>query len=65
MHFRALEMQCSQDATCSTCWSATELPTRIVEQYNVSNRQLPYCHARRNPRVSFVFFDYGRAAVID
>ena len=37
MHFRALEIQCSQDATCCTCWSATELLTRIVEQYNVSS----------------------------
>ena len=37
MHFRALEIQCSQDATCCTCWTATELLTRIVEQYNVSS----------------------------
>ena len=40
-HFRSLEIQCTQDDTCSTCWSATELPTRIVEQYNVSNRTAP------------------------
>jgi hypothetical protein len=40
-HFRSLELQCNKDDTCSTCWSATELPTRIVEQYNVSNKTAP------------------------
>ena len=40
-HFRSLEIQCTQDDTFSTCWSTTELPRRIVEQYNVSNRTAP------------------------
>ena len=40
-HFRALDVQCTADDTFTTCWSAAELPTRIVEQYNLSNRTAP------------------------
>ena len=40
-HFRACEMQFTQDDTFSACWSTTELPPRIVEQYNESNRTAP------------------------
>jgi hypothetical protein len=40
-HFRSLKLQCDKDDTCSTCWSATELPARIKEQYNVSNKTAP------------------------
>ena len=40
-HFRACEMRFTQDDTFSACWSTTELPPRIVEQYNESNRTAP------------------------
>ena len=54
-HRMILVLRAGQRENCRhASWNNTMSPTG----------QLPYCHALINPRVSFVFFAYGRELVI-